>query len=142
MSIKILLVDDEKDFTKVLSERIETRGVSVEIADSGLIAMEKVKKQSFDAIILDLAMPGMDGIDVLKILLKENPDLQIIFLTGHATLEKGIEAVKLGAVDFMEKPVDIETLLEKVNEAKTKRDLLSEKESEKNIKDILKNKGW
>jgi FixJ family two-component response regulator len=79
---------------------------------------------------------------VLKILLKENPDLQIIFLTGHATLEKGIEAVKLGAVDFIEKPVDIETLLEKVNEAKTKRDLLSEKESEKNIKDILKNKGW
>ena len=142
MSIKILLVDDEKDFTKVLSERIETRGISVEIADSGLIAMEKVKKQSFDAIILDLAMPGMDGIDVLKTLLKENPDLQIIFLTGHATLEKGIEAVKLGAVDFMEKPVDIETLLEKVNEAKTKRDLLSEKESEKNIKDILKNKGW
>jgi FixJ family two-component response regulator len=79
---------------------------------------------------------------VLKILLKENPDLQIIFLTGHATLEKGIEAVKLGAVDFIEKPVDIETLLEKVNEAKTKRDLLSEKESEKKIKDILKNKGW
>jgi DNA-binding NtrC family response regulator len=142
MSIKILLVDDEKDFTKVLSERMETRGFKVEIADSGPVAIEKAKDQSYDAIILDLAMPEMDGIEVLKILLKENPDLQIIFLTGHATLEKGIEAVKLGAVDFIEKPVDIETLLEKVNEAKTKRDLLSEKESEKNIKDILKNKGW
>ena len=142
MSIKILLVDDEKDFTEVLSERMETRGFSVEIADSGLVAIEKVKVQSYDVIILDLAMPGMDGIDVLKILLKENPDFQIIFLTGHATLEKGIEAVKLGAVEFMEKPVNIEHLLEKVNEAKSRRDVLSEKKTEENIKDILKKKGW
>ena len=142
MSIKILLVDDEKDFTEVLSERMEARGFSVEIADSGPVAINKVKEKSYDAIILDLAMPEMDGIDVLKILLKENPDLQIIFLTGHATLEKGIEAVKLGAVDFMEKPVDIDKLLEKVNEAKTKRDLLSEKKTERDIKDILKKKGW
>lgn len=142
MSINILLVDDEKDFTEVLSERMEARGFIVEIADSGPIAINKVKEKSYDAIILDLAMPEMDGIDVLKILLKENPDLQIIFLTGHATLEKGIEAVKLGAVDFMEKPVDIEKLLEKVNEAKTKRDHLSEIKTEKNIKDILKKKGW
>ena len=142
MSVKILLVDDEKAFTEVLSERMEARGFSVEIADSGPVAIKKVKEKSYDAIILDLAMPEMDGIDVLKILLNENPDLQIIFLTGHATLEKGIEAVKLGAVDFMEKPVDIDTLLEKVNEAKSKRDLLSEKASENNIKDILKKKGW
>lgn len=142
MSIKILLVDDEKDFTEVLSERMEARGFKVEIADSGPVAINKVKDKSYDAIILDLAMPQMNGIDVLKILLKENPNLQIIFLTGHATLEKGIEAVKLGAVDFMEKPVDIDTLIEKVNEAKTKRDFLSEKESEKNINDILKKKGW
>ena len=142
MSVKILLVDDEKDFTEALSERMEARGFRVEIADSGPVAIEKVKEQSYDAIILDLAMPEMDGIDVLKILLKKNPDLQIIFLTGHATLEKGIEAVKLGAVDFMEKPVDINKLLEKVNEAKTKRDLLSEKKTENEIKDLLKKKGW
>jgi len=142
MSVKILLVDDEKDFTEVLSERMETRGYSVEIVNSGPAAIKKVKEKSYDAIILDLSMPEMDGIDVLKILLKDNPDLQIIFLTGHATLEKGIEAVKLGAVDFIEKPVNIEQLLEKVNEAKTKRDLLSQKKTEMDIKDILKKKGW
>lgn len=142
MSIKILLVDDEKDFTEVLSERMEARGFKVEVADSGPAAIEIIKEQSFDAIILDLAMPEMDGIEVLKILLKENPDFQILFLTGHATLEKGIEAVKLGAFDFMEKPVDIDTLIEKVNQAKTKRDHLSEKKSEKDIKDIMKKKGW
>jgi DNA-binding NtrC family response regulator len=121
---------------------MEARGFSVEIADSGPVAINKVNEKSYDAIILDLAMPEMDGIDVLKILLKENPDLQIIFLTGHATLEKGIESVKLGAVDFMEKPVDIDKLLEKVNDAKTKRDLLLEKKTEKDIKDIMKKKGW
>jgi two-component system response regulator RegA len=142
MSIKVLLVDDEKNFTEILSERMEARGFKVEIADSGPVAINKVKETSYDAIILDMAMPEMDGMDVLKILIKENPDLQIIFLTGHATLEKGIEAVKLGAVDFMEKPVNIDKLIEKVNEAKTKRDLLSEKKTEKDIKDILKKKGW
>ena len=142
MSIKILLVDDEKSFTEVLSERMEARGFSVDIADSGASAVKKVKEKLYDAIILDLAMPEMDGIEALKVILKYNPDLQIIFLTGHATLEKGIEAVKLGAVDFMEKPVDIEKLLEKVNEAKSKKDLLSEKKTAKNIKDILKKQGW
>jgi DNA-binding NtrC family response regulator len=142
MSIKILLVDDEKNFTEVLSERMAARGFDVEIADSGTLAIEKVKLKSYDAIVLDLAMPEMDGISALKILLKENPDLQIIFLTGHATLEKGIEAVKLGAVDFMEKPVDIEKLLEKINEAKTKKDQLSEKRAEDDIKKIMKKKGW
>jgi len=142
MSIKILLVDDEQDFTEILSERMEARGFRVEVANSGPVAIYKVKEKSYDAIILDLAMPEMDGIDVLKILLKENPDLQIIFLTGHATLDKGIKAVKMGAFDFMEKPVDIKKLLEKVNEAKAKRDLLAEKKSENDIKDILKKKGW
>jgi DNA-binding NtrC family response regulator len=121
---------------------METRGFNVDIADSGTVAIKKVKEKSYDAIILDMAMPEMDGIEVLKILLNENPDLQIIFLTGHATLEKGIKAVKLGAVDFIEKPVDIEKLLEKVNEAKTKRDFLSEKKTEKDIEDLLKKKGW
>lgn len=142
MSIKVLLVDDEKELTEALSDRMKTRGFKVDIANSGPVAISKVKEKSYDVIILDMAMPEMDGMEVLKILLKLNPDLQIIFLTGYATLEKGIEAVKLGAVDFMEKPVDIDKLIEKVNEAKTKRDLLSEKKTENDIKDLMKKKGW
>jgi DNA-binding NtrC family response regulator len=142
MSIKVLLVDDEKDFTEILSERMKSRGLDVDIANTGSGAIKKVKEKSYDAIILDLAMPEMDGIDALKHLLKGNPDLQVIFLTGHASLEKGIEAVKLGAVEFMEKPVDINKLLDKVNEAKTKKLLLNEKKTEEDIKDILKKKGW
>lgn len=142
MGVNVLLVDDEEQFTEILSERMESRGYKVEVANSGLNAIEKVNKKSYDAVILDLAMPGMDGIETLKNLIDKNPDLQIIFLTGHATLEKGIEAVKLGAMDFFEKPIDINKLMDKVNEAKANKILLTEKKTEEEIKDILKQKGW
>jgi DNA-binding NtrC family response regulator len=121
---------------------MKSRGFQVDIATSGIKALEKVDEKAYDAIILDLYMPEMDGIDTLKQLLQKNPDLQIIFLTGHATLEKGIEAVKLGAIDFMEKPVDMDKLIEKVNDAKTKKDILSEQKAKKDIDDLLKKKGW
>ena len=142
MGIKVLLVDDEEEFTALLSERMRTRGFDVDNTNSGTQDLEKIDKKNYDAIILDLYMPEMDGIETLKHLLKKNPDLQIIFLTGHATLEKGIEAVKLGAREFMEKPVDMDKLIEKVNDAKTKKDILSEEKSKRDINDLLKKKGW
>jgi DNA-binding NtrC family response regulator len=142
MDIKVLLVDDEEEFTALLAERMHSRGFDVDITSSGINALQKIDDKTYDVIILDLYMPEMDGIETLKNLLMKNPDLQIIFLTGHATLEKGIEAVKLGASDFMEKPVDMDKLIEKVNNAKVKRDLLSEKRSKKDIDDLLKKKGW
>lgn len=139
---KILLVDDEKDFIEALSERMETRGVAVVTAESGYDALEKAKKEQFDAVILDLLMPGLDGIETMKRLLKINPHLQIIILTGHATVQKGVEAVKQGAVDFLEKPADIKVLIEKIKEAKIKTMVLIEKESEEKIREILKSRGW
>lgn len=139
---KVLLVDDERDFTEILSERMESRGVDVDTAASGPEALEKVKGRPYDAIILDLAMPGMDGIETMKHLLGENPDLQVILLTGHATLEKGVEAMKLGAVDFLEKPADIQKLMEKIEEAKATRMLLVERRVEEKIKDILETRWW
>jgi DNA-binding NtrC family response regulator len=142
MNTKVLIVDDEEDFVEALAERMSYRGIKVDIATTGEMGIEKAKEKSYDAIILDLAMPGMDGIEVQKILLETNPDLQIIFLTGHATLEKGIEAMKHGAVEFMEKPVDINTLLEKVGVAKTKKQEITEKKIDEKIKNILKKKGW
>lgn len=142
MRTKVLLVDDEEEFTEVLSERMRTRGLDVDTSNSGLDAIKKVKEKSYDAIILDLAMPEMDGIDTLKHLLDQNPDLQIIFLTGHATVAKGVEAVKRGAEDFIEKPIDIDLLLAKIEVAKNKTDHLSEKKTKKDIDDLLKKKGW
>jgi DNA-binding NtrC family response regulator len=139
---KILLVDDDAEFTEVLAERMESRGLQVDTAGDGPTAVSKVKESSYDAIILDLAMPGMDGIETLKSLLKRQPDLQIILLTGHATVEKGVEAVKLGAMDFLEKPTDIEKLIAKVRLAHDKKMLLVENKIEDKITDILRKKGW
>jgi DNA-binding NtrC family response regulator len=139
---KVLLVDDEEEFTSILSERMSARGLTVEVAANGPAALEKVKGSNFDVIVLDLAMPGMDGIETLQRLLGENPDLQIILLTGHATVQKGIEAVRHGARDVMEKPADINALLEKISDAKLDRVLLVEKRMEAKIEEILKSKGW
>jgi len=138
----ILLVDDEEAFLKVLSQRLETRGMKVDTSTSGEAAIEKAKAKGFDAIVLDLAMPGVDGMETLKRIKNDNPDLQIIMLTGHATVDKSVEAIKEGAVDFMEKPVDLNKLLKKIEEAKNQRVLIVEKQHEEKIKDILKSKGW
>jgi DNA-binding NtrC family response regulator len=139
---KVLLVDDELEFTRALSERMQSRGVEVDTAADGQEALAKVKDRIYDVIILDLQMPGMDGIEVLKKLIEGNPVRQVILLTGHATVEKGVEAVKLGAADFLEKPVDIKTLMEKIVTAKAKKMLLVEEKSEGSIRDLLKDKWW
>ena len=139
---KVLLVDDELEFTQVLSERMKSRGIDVDIAASGREALEKVGAKSYDAIILDLSMPEMDGIETLRHLIEDNPDLQVILLTGYATLQKGIEAIKLGAVDFLEKPAEIQKLMEAIEEAKANKMLLVEKRVEERIKGILETKSW
>jgi len=139
---RVLLVDDEQEFTSVLSERLEARGLQVETASNGAAALEKVQGSSYDVVVLDLAMPGMDGIETLKRLLAQNPDLQVIMLTGHATVQKGIEAVRLGAREVLEKPADMTTLLAKISDAKTDKILLVEKRMEERIRGILQSKGW
>jgi DNA-binding NtrC family response regulator len=138
----VLLVDDEEEFVDVLAERLEARGLTVDTAANGELALEKAGKRPFDAIVLDMAMPGMDGIQTLKGLLKINPDLQVILLTGRATLGQAVEAMKLGALDFLEKPVDIETLVAKIEEAATKRSSLKDKRIEDKLSDIMRKKGW
>ena len=139
---KVLLVDDEKEFTETLAERMTARGLEVDIAANGAEALKKIKEKTYDVILLDLIMPEMDGIESMKKLLGENPDLQIVLLTGHATLEKGVEAVKMGAQDFIEKPADIKKLMGLIEKARANKMLLVEKQNKKKIQDILKSKGW
>ena len=139
---KVLLVDDEKEFVETLAMRLETRGLTVSVAETGEMAVEKVQEKSFDAILLDLAMPDMDGIDTLKRLRELNPDSQVVLLTGRATVKKATEAMRLGALDLLEKPVDIEVLVEKIEEAATNKMLLTEKRIEEQVTDILRKKGW
>ncbi len=139
---RVLLVDDEEQFLEVLSERLEARGLKVSAVTSGEDALGRVEEQNYDVIVVDLAMPGINGIETLKKLKEKNADLEIIMLTGHATVKNGIEAMKLGAEDFLEKPVDLGVLLEKITEAKNKRMLVLEKKSQDEVKKILQSKGW
>jgi len=138
----VLLVDDEEDFVEALSMRMEARGLVVEAARNGYEALEKARGQRFDAIILDLAMPGMDGVETLRGLRVDQPELQVIFLTGHGTLETGVEAMKLGAMDFLEKPTDFNLLIEKVRKAGAKTSAAREQKTQQMIDDVIKTKGW
>ncbi len=142
MTEKVLLVDDEQDFLDALSERMRARDMEVTTSTSATDALEKAKKEPYDAIVLDLMMPEMDGLEALQKIKKNNPDLQVILLTGHATVEKGIEAMKLGATDFLEKPADLKTLTEKIKNAHARKMILVEKQTEEKIKNILAIKGW
>ncbi len=142
MDERVLLIDDEQDFMDVLAERMRDRGMRVSTTTSAVEALDKADEENFDAIILDLMMPEMNGLEALTRLREKNPDLQIILLTGHATVEKGIEAMKLGALDFLEKPIDIQALNAKIKEAKAHKMLLVEKHTEEAIKNIIGCKGW
>ena len=142
MGERILLVDDEKDFIETMAERMKNRGMDVTTTTSPVDALKKVEESSFDAVILDLMMPEMDGIETLARLNEKNPDIQVILLTGHATVEKGIEAMKLGAMDFVEKPIDLKALSEKIKKAQARKMILVEKRTEEKIKNIISEKGW
>ncbi|MBD3167144.1 response regulator, partial [bacterium] len=90
----------------------------------------------------DMAMPGMDGIETLKRMLRRNPDLQVIILTGHGTLEKSVEAMRSGAMEFLEKPPDMNVLLDKITRAKETSDTLSEQRMTETLSRIMQKKGW
>jgi len=142
MAEKILLIDDETEFLEIMSERMHNRGMDVTTVSSPKEALKKVANETYDAIVVDLMMPEMDGLETLKALKNINPDVQIIMLTGHATVEKGIEAMKLGAMDLLEKPADLNSLTEKIHKAKARKMILVEKKTEEKIKNIISSKGW
>ena len=139
---RVLLVDDEESFVKALAKRLKARGMNVETSGSGEGALEMAKRHTFDVIVLDLAMPGMDGIETLRKLRAIDPDLQILLLTGHGTIEKGVEAMKLGALDFLPKPTDLPDLMEHIREAGARRTVLDEKRAAEQITDIISKKSW
>ena len=118
MPAKILIVDDEKDFLDIMAERLGARGIEVSTATSAENAIKMVLKESYDAVIMDLMMPEMDGFKALKLFKETRPDVPIILLTANITEEKCIEAIKLGAMDVIEKPADLNLLTQKIEEVK------------------------
>lgn len=141
MSEKVLLVDDEKEFLEIMSERMKARGMTVKTAESATEALSLIEKESFDAIVMDFQMPEMDGMKALKAIKNKKPELQIILLTGYATVEKTVEAMKIGATDFLEKPADLEALTRKIKHAKAEKMLIVGQQTEEKIKDILQHYG-
>ncbi len=117
MKIRILLVDDEKEFVEALAERLRTRDFHVTMAFSGDEALEKLKEYNFDVTILDVRMPGLDGIEALRAIKKLKPLTEVLMLTGHGTIETAIEGMKIGAFDFLIKPCEIDVLLDKIKGA-------------------------
>ncbi len=138
----VLLVDDERDFAELLAARLESRGYRTEVVDNGQEAIARVTEHTFDAVILDLVMPGMSGLDTLKRILAIDSDLQVILLSGYGTVQAGVDAVKLGASDFLEKPAELNQLLEKIQEAAKRKMILVEKRAADEISDILMRRGW
>jgi len=139
---RVLLVDDEEEFARALAERMEARGLRVETAADGEAALARAAARSFDAIVLDLSMPGLDGMETLRRLRERSPDVQVILLTGHATVRTGVEAMRAGAVDFVEKPADLDDLLRRIGEASARKAILVERRVVDEISDILARKPW
>lgn len=142
MTTKVLLVDDEKEFLDLLGERMTARGMEVDSTTSATDALKITEDHTYDAIVLDLMMPEMDGLQVLKTLKAKHPELQVILLTGHGSIEKGVEAMRQGAMDFIEKPADLELLTEKIKKAQARKMILVERKVEQEVRDILVSKGW
>lgn len=139
---RVLLIDDEEEFLATLAERLEVRGMQVVTARSGEEALRIVEEKDFDAVVLDLAMPGMDGIETFKRMRRVRPEMQVVLLTGHATVAQGVEAMKLGAVDLLEKPMDIHDLQSRIEECSDNKAVLLERHLADHAADILKRKGW
>ena len=118
--IRLLLVDDEQGFVEVLRKRLGRRGIDVATALSGSEAIQTLRARDFDVAVLDLKMEDMDGIEVLKIFKKMDPSLPVIILTGHGSRQAAIQGIRQGAFDYLMKPCEFETLLEKVEEAATR----------------------
>jgi DNA-binding NtrC family response regulator len=142
LEAKVLLVDDEQDFLETLSNRLEMRGLKVSAVTSGEQAISEAKQQDYDAIVVDLSMPGIDGLETLKRIKADNPNAEIIMLTGHGSIQSGVEAMKLGAGDFLQKPVELSELMEKIGEAKGKKMLVLQQQSQEELRKILKSKSW
>ncbi len=116
-AIKVLLVDDEVEFVNTLAQRLKMRELVVDTVYDGAQALSFIKKIEPDVIVLDLKMPGLHGIDVLREIKKIKPAIQVIILTGHGTEKDAVEAKNLGGFDFLRKPADIDLLVAKIKEA-------------------------
>jgi DNA-binding NtrC family response regulator len=141
----VMLVDDEAPFVEALSRRISNRDVKVSTALSGKEAIEKLEegdRVTTDVVILDVKMPGMDGLETLKEIKLRHPNVEVIMLTGHATVESAIEGMRGGAYDYLMKPCEMELLMLKIDQAVLKKRAHEEKILEAKAQVIALKQGY
>ena len=136
-NFNVLLVDDETEFLDTLIKRLKKRRVRVDGANSGEEALSIIGDKSIDVVVLDVRMPGLDGIETLRKIKEMNPLVEVIMLTGHASLEVAVEGMELGAFDYLMKPIDIDELLYKLQDAYKKKTIQEAKiENMETMKDL------
>lgn len=137
MKIKVLLVDDEREFVEALAERLEIRDFEVTKAFDGDEALERIGSVDVDVVVLDVMMPGKDGIEVLREIKKAKPLVEVLMLTGQATVESAIDGLKNGAFDFLMKPTETKDLVAKIVLAYKRKSEQEERIRKARIDEIL-----
>ena len=120
-TLRVLFVDDEDDFRETIVKRLNARKIIAEGAASGIQALEILANKDFDVIVLDVKMPDMDGIETLRHIKKLKPEIEVIMLTGHASVEFGLKGMQLGAFDYVMKPAPLSELLDTIGQAYNKK---------------------
>ncbi|MFH2012421.1 MAG: response regulator [Pseudomonadota bacterium] len=137
-TFRVLVVDDEVDFLETIINRLQKRKVDATGVPNGEAALELIKEKPFDVILLDIKMPGgMDGIEVLREIKKVKPLIEVILLTGHASVETSIEGLRMGAFDYLIKPVKFDEVLEKLAAAFQKKNIQEQKIHNAKIKELV-----
>ena len=142
MKVRVLLVDDEEQFVDVLSQRLMTRDFEVFKALSGDEAISALEKADVDVVVLDVMMPGRDGISTLTEIRRIRPLTEVIMLTGNTTVDTAINGMKLGAYDYLLKPTDTGVLVEKLNSAHSRKKEQEERIRNAEVDRIVKTKGY
>lgn len=120
-AISLLLVDDEQVFLDIMAQRLKRRGFTVTTANDGETALSHLQAGAIDVVVLDVAMPGMSGIETLQAIKKQQPLIEVVMLTGQATVATAVEAIRQGAFNYLKKPCEIEDLLAQINNALLRR---------------------
>jgi DNA-binding NtrC family response regulator len=115
--LKLLLVDDEQEFLEPMAARFARRNLACRAVQSGEEALEILKKESFNCAVVDVMMPGMDGLELLRRIRSDYPDVAVVLLTGHASVELGVQGMELGAFEYLMKPVEFDELLDTIRRA-------------------------
>jgi len=137
-NVNLLIVDDEEQFLATTKKLLDKRGVNTFVSSNGFDALRLLKERRIDVVILDLKMPGINGVEVLRKIKQNYPDIEVILLTGHASVETAVEGLKLGAFDYLMKPSTIPEIIEKVREAYDRKLVKEEKARKSKVDNIIR----